>query len=208
MLLNHEVLLVSGVWGLLASVLTAWILGRKDSRLLGRSPVFRRANVAPISVVAESLGRRRRNKQITAEWPTLLEGMVVAVAAGMDVLRAFEISASKARGPLREAAEKVLLGIHSGMSLPAALALMEKDGIEPARRLRATLAQAEVLGTPISEVLEALSAEYHTLEKQCFESRLNALPVKLSIITVIFLLPPVLIVSVMPHVFVFISTGW
>ncbi len=36
-------------------------------------------------------------------------------------------------------------------------------------------------------------------EKQQFESRLNSLPVKLSVITVVFLLPPVLIVSIVPY---------
>lgn len=208
MLLNREVLILSGIWGLLSALLMVWILNRKDSCLSGKVSGNWKLKSAPIMSLIKSLGRRRRNKRIMAQWPTLLEGMAVAVSAGMDILHAFEICASKTRGHLRAASEKVVLRLHSGMSLPMALDAMEKDGIEPAKRLRATLAQAEVLGTPISEVLEALSSEYYTLEKQRFESKLNALPIRLSIITVIFLLPPVLIVSVMPHVFVFINTGW
>jgi tight adherence protein C len=143
-----------------------------------------------------------------AQWPTLLESMAVAVSAGMDLLHAFEICVARTHGPLRESLEKVVVRLHSGMSLPAALAAMEKDGIDEARRLRATLAQAESLGTPVASVLEALAAEYYTSEKQRFESKLNSLPVKLSVITVIFLLPPVLIISVMPHVLSFIGAGW
>jgi tight adherence protein C len=85
---------------------------------------------------------------------------------------------------------------------------MEKEGIEPARRLRATLVQAESLGTPVADALNALSQEYYILEQQMFETRLNALPLKLSIITVLFLLPPILIISIAPHILAFFNAGW
>ena len=148
------------------------------------------------------------NSEAMAQWPTLLESVAIAVIAGMDLHEAFEVCAMKTHGRLRLEFDKVLIRIRSGQPLPAALAAMEKEGIEPARRLRTTLAQAETLGTPIGEVLSALSDEYRDLEKQQFESRLNSLPVKLSIITVVFLLPPVLILSIMPHVIIFIGSGW
>ncbi len=201
-------LLFSGGLGLSTAVFAAWVLYRKDSRLSGKPLGLRELDPVLFRSVTRRLKRRRRDKAIMAQWPTLLEGMAVAVAAGMDILNAFKLCAGKAYGPLRESAEKVIVRLRSGMSLPVALAVMEKEGIDAARRLRATLAQAEVLGTPVSDVLGALSAEYYTLEKQRFESKLNSLPVKLSLITVIFLLPPVLIVSVMPHVLSFIRAGW
>ncbi|NLC15418.1 MAG: type II secretion system F family protein [Firmicutes bacterium] len=204
----RDLAMIAGALGTCAGLLSGLALHRRDSRL-GSAPV---RSAGPHHILARLLtsnfDRKRKQMAFLAQWPTLLESMAVAVSAGMDLLHAFEICVARTHGPLRESLEKVVVRLHSGMSLPAALAAMEKDGIDEARRLRATLAQAESLGTPVASVLEALAAEYYTLEKQRFESKLNSLPVKLSVITVIFLLPPVLIISVMPHVLSFIGAGW
>lgn len=204
----RDIQLIAGSLGISAWVVGGLTLYRKHSRLADRPARLRYASDALLHLLVRNSKRRSSEEAILAQWPTLLEGMAVAVSAGMDVLHAFEICAGKTYGPLREFLEKVVVRIHSGMSLPAALSAIEEEGIGGARRLRATLTQAEVLGTPVSNVLEALAAEYYTIEKQRFEGKINSLPVKLSVITVIFLLPPVLIISVMPHVLSFIATGW
>ncbi|HHX09861.1 MAG TPA: type II secretion system F family protein [Firmicutes bacterium] len=193
---------------LYGAVLCALALYPKHSRLSGKPARMGCTSDALVRLLTRNFQRKRNEKLMLAQWPTLLESMAVAVSAGMDVLHAFEICAGKTYGPLKDCVEKVTVRLHSGMSLPAALAAMEKEGVDAARRLRATLAQAEVLGTPVSDVLETLAAEYYTLEKQRFDARINSLPVKLSVITVVFLLPPVLIISVMPHVLSFLKAGW
>ena len=57
-------------------------------------------------------------------------------------------------------------------------------------------------------MLKRLSDEGYDEERRAMEERFNALPIKLSAITVFFLLPPVLAVSVLPHILVFIEAGW
>lgn len=104
--------------------------------------------------------------------------------------------------------DKVSLRVAGGMSLSQALKAMEKDGISEARRLRSMLLQAEVLGTPVSTVLAALSQEADDEERHEMEQRFNALPVKLSVVTVLFLLPPVLIVAIVPHLLIFLKSRW
>ena len=85
---------------------------------------------------------------------------------------------------------------------------MEGCGLPDVRRLRALLSQSEILGTPVADMLKRLSEEGYDEERRLMEERYNALPVKLSAITVFFLLPPVLAVSVMPHILAFIEAGW
>lgn len=204
----RDVQLIAGMMGLYAGIIGVLALFPKSRRLPGKPPNMRRPGGILTRLVGKDWRRKSEEKAILAQWPTLLESMAIAVSAGMDPLRAFEICAGKTYGPLRRALEKVIVRLHSGMSLPAALAVMEGEGIHVARRLRATLAQAEALGTPVASVLEALAVEYYTLEKQRLEGTINSLPVKLSVVTVMFLLPPVLIISVMPHVLMFIQSGW
>ena len=72
---------------------------------------------------------------------------------------------------------------------------------------RSMLVQAEV-GTPVSTVLSALAQEAEDGERHELEQRFNALPLKLSVITVVFLLPPVLIVAIVPHLLIFLRSQW
>ncbi len=89
-----------------------------------------------------------------------------------------------------------------------ALSVMERNGILQAKRMASTLMQAEVLGTPVSIVLRSLSEEAQDALHQEEQERFNSLPVKLSVVTVIFLLPPVLIVSIVPHILTFLRSRW
>jgi len=128
--------------------------------------------------------------------------------AGIDVRSAFEICSLKTHGHLKQISDRTVLKLQSGASLAVALESMEKEGVEPATRLRATLVQAESLGTPVADALNSLSQEYYILQQQRFESRLNALPLKLSVVTVLFLLPPILVISIAPHILAFFDASW
>lgn len=167
--------------------------------------------VWPGIVFAARLNRRRaaRKKidEFSAGWPDLLESMAVAALSGVDLTTSLEVAARRTGGCLREELDKVILRASSGQSVGQALAALEKD-MHVVSRLRSTLIQAEVLGTPVAEVLSALAEEYYTTRRQEVEQRFNALPVKLTVVTVLFLLPPVLIISVMPHLLAFMGTGW
>ncbi|HOL11300.1 MAG TPA: type II secretion system F family protein [Bacillota bacterium] len=184
------------------------LLYRRDIRLFGKPDSIQKRTSEFFSKLWDRMWRRRRTQEILAQWPTFLEEIAITVMAGMDVRSAFTVCCSKTSGYFRKICDKTVLKLQSGASLAVALSSMEKEGVEPASRLRVTLVQAESLGTPIADALNALSEEYYVLTQQQFETRLNGLPLKLSIITVLFLLPPILVISVAPHVLAFLRTGW
>jgi len=152
--------------------------------------------------------KRRKAGAMRSEWPLLLEGMAVAAESGLDLPGAFLSAVRRASGCLRHELDKASLRVAGGMQLSRALEQLSNDGVPGADRLRTLLLQAEVLGTPVAEVLQALALEARTVERQQVEARFNSLPLKLSVVTVIFLLPPVLIVSIAPHVLVFLNSRW
>ncbi len=161
-------------------------------------------------IVSREAASRKRKwiEEIKAQWPLMLEGMATASASGLDLRTSFQAAAKRTTGALRQEMDKVSLRAAGGLSLSQALTVMEKDGVQDARRLRSMLVQAEVLGTPMSTVLTALAEEADDEARQEAEHRFNALPIKLSLVTVAFLLPPVLIVAIVPHLLVFLRSRW
>lgn len=151
---------------------------------------------------------RRKAWDIQAQWPLFLESMAVAALAGSDLVGAFRIAGRRTYGFFKEELERVIARVQGGMSLGAALAVFDDDKVQCVKRLRSTLIQAEMLGTPVADVLKALASEAYMLERQVLEERLNSLPVKLSFVTVVFLLPPVLVISVVPHILAFLGSRW
>jgi Flp pilus assembly protein TadB len=152
--------------------------------------------------------KRNRLAQMRSEWPVFLESMSVAALSGMDITSAFLTASRRTSGPLLEELSAARGRVTGGMQLSKALTILAEDGVPGAERFRSLLLQCEVLGTPVSEVLQALALEAATVERQEAEGRFNALPLKMSIVTVLFLLPPVLIVSIAPHVLAFLNSRW
>ncbi|NLA60888.1 MAG: type II secretion system F family protein [Firmicutes bacterium] len=158
--------------------------------------------------VVENHRRMKRQQDLRREWPFLIESMAVATLSGMGPGEAFQAAAKRARGAMREETEKVVLRLLGGAGLSKALKTMEGCGLPDVRRLRALLSQSKILGTPVADMLKKLSDEGYEEDRRAMEERFNALPIKLSAITVFFLLPPVLAVSVIPHILAFIEAGW
>ena len=208
MSLGTQVFLASVLFSLLVTIPLMRLLYRRDIRLFGKPDLVPEILQRLVDKMWSLVWRRRRYQDIISQWPTFLEELAVTVMAGIDVRSAFEICSLKTHGHLKQISDRTVLKLQSGASLAVALESMEKEGVEPATRLRATLVQAESLGTPVADALNSLSQEYYILQQQRFESRLNALPLKLSIVTVLFLLPPILVISIAPHILAFFDATW
>ena len=139
---------------------------------------------------------------------TGVQTCALPILSGLDLSSAFVSATRRIGGALRHELDKASVRVAGGMQLSAALKALANDGVPGAERLRALLLQCEVLGTPVAEVLQALALEAATVERQEVEGRFNSLPLKMSIVTVLFLLPPVLIVSIAPHVLAFLNSRW
>lgn len=155
-----------------------------------------------------SARRRARIADMRREWPFLIESMAVAALSGMETGASFQAAAKRTRGALRVEVDKVVLRMMGGSTLSRALGVVDEVSLPDAKRLRTVLAQSEILGTPVAGLLKTLSDEGYDAERQELEERFNALPLKLSVITVFFLLPPVLAVSIIPHVLAFLEARW
>ena len=185
--------------------------------LLAVRPVTSRSvslvlSAAPLACLAWLVVVRWRRARwlaaVTGEWPVLLETMAVGAMSGFDLNSAFAAAARRVSGPLADEVDKVVLRLASGSRLSRALDLLVDRGVPGAERMSSALFQCEVLGTPIAGVLDALASESASLQRQELEARFNSLPLKMSIVTVVFLLPPLLVVSVVPHVLVFLNSQW
>jgi pilus assembly protein TadC len=173
-----------------------------------RPAILMAAAALAARVLVQNARRKRRVREIRREWPFLIESMAVAALSGLDTASAFQAAARRTRGILRAETDKVVLRLMSGASLSRALSVMDDSWIPEVKRLRSVLAQSEILGTPVAGMLKSLSDEGYEAERQAMEERFNALPLQLSAITVFFLLPPVLAVSVLPHILAFLESSW
>lgn len=167
--------------------------------------------VALAAVARKTLTQARRRKRVAEmrrEWPFLIESMAVAALSGMETAAAFQAAAKRAGATLREEVDKVTLRMMGGASLSRALTVVDEACLPDVKRLRNILARNEILGTPVAGMLKALSDEGYDAERQSMQERFNTLPLRLTAITVFFLLPPVLAVSVIPHVLTFLGASW
>lgn len=185
-----------------------WIVLRKALPPWASTPTAAVPAWLLVRLLARSRAASARQGRIEAEWPLLLESMSVAALSGLGLNTAFELAAKRVAGPLRLEAEKVILRVNGGLPLSKALETLVRERVPGADRLASVLLQCEMLGTPVAGVLESLAQEASNLERQSMEAKFNSLPLKLSLITVVFLLPPVLVVSIAPHVLVFLNTKW
>ncbi len=170
--------------------------------------VFAWAVLSYGAMLAEKGRLGKRRESVRTQWPSMLEGMASVAQAGLDLRQSFQMASRRTTGSLRDQMEKVNRRLEGGQSLGKALSAMERGGVTQAKRLSSMLMQAEILGTPVSMVLKSLAEEAQDAIHQEDQERFNSLPVKLSVVTVVFLLPPVLIVSIMPHILSFLRSRW
>lgn len=147
-------------------------------------------------------------QKVAGEWPAFLEGVVVALTSGLELPDALEAASRVVRGPLRTEMERVLLDVRTGKPVHRCLGdLSARLGLPGVSRFHFVMSQAELLGTPLAETCTVLAEEAYNEIRQEMEYKLNALPVKLAIVTSVLLLPPVVLITIAPGVLAFLG-GW
>jgi tight adherence protein C len=171
------------IWGGVSKIIPGFFI------LMFSVFVFRRARVL------------RRKETIRRDLPTLLDSLVLNVAAGLSLMPAFLTSSKvlSSKSPLREEIDLLKRDTELGTSHSEALArLQERIGLPGSDAALEAIIQALTLGTPVERVLREQSKrmrENLILEGEQFA---NTLSVKLLAPLFLFILPASFLVILSP----------
>ncbi|MBY4895034.1 pilus assembly protein TadC [Jannaschia sp. EhC01] len=146
-----------------------------------------------------------REEQINSGFPDALDLMLVCVEAGQSLDQAIikvatEIKASYP--PLAEEFEIVSYEMKAGKDKTKVLRDMgERVGIQDVNSFITTLIQSATFGTSMAEALRVYSDEMRDKRISRAEEKANKLPTKLTLFTMLFCVPPLLVILIGPSIY-------
>ncbi len=156
------------------------------------------AAMAPLMPVDSAAARRRR--EITQNWPFLLDLLTISVESGIDIVTA--IRRVLATSPLNAMTEELVQftnEINLGKSRAEALRdLAERIQVPMVTAVLAMIAQAERLGTPLAPVLRVQAQEFRQKRSAYVEKLAMEAPVKMLFPLLVCIFPAILIVLLGP----------
>jgi tight adherence protein C len=146
-----------------------------------------------------------REGEITSGFPDALDLMLVCVEAGQSLDQAIIRVAKEIRSgypALSEEFEIVAYEMKAGKDKARVLRDMgERVGIQDVNSFVTTLIQSATFGTSIAEALRVYAEEMRDKRVMRAEEKANKLPTKLTLGTMMFCLPPLLIILIGPSVY-------
>jgi tight adherence protein C len=144
----------------------------------------------------------KRQVSIRRAWPDALDLLLICVESGMSVEQAFRRVGAEVGTQSVALAEELTLTTAELSYLPerrqAYESLAERTGIEPVKALVIALVQAERYGTPLGQALRVLAQESRDQRMNDAEKKAAALPPKLTVPMILFFLPVLFVVILMP----------
>jgi tight adherence protein C len=157
---------------------------------------------APIYWVNKRLNQRQT--EITQGFPDALDMMLVCVEAGQSLDQSIMRVARESRAgypALAEEFEIVSHEVKAGKERVAVLKDMaERVGIPDVASFVTTLVQSATFGTSIAEALRVYSSEMRDKRVMRAEEKANTLPTKLTLGTMMFTVPPLMIILIGPSI--------
>ena len=148
---------------------------------------------------------QNRESEITSGFPDALDLMLVCVEAGQSLDQAIIRVAREIRTgypALSEEFEIVAYEMKAGKEKTRVLRDMgERVGIQDVNSFVTTLIQSATFGTSIAEALRVYAAEMRDKRVMRAEEKANKLPTKLTLGTMMFCLPPLLIILIGPSIY-------
>ena len=145
-----------------------------------------------------------RKKQIVQGFPDALDMMLVCVEAGQSLDQSVNRVARESRAgypALADEFEIVSHEVKAGKERVVVLRDMsERVGIPDVSSFVTTLVQSATYGTSIAEALRVYSAEMRDKRVMRAEEKANTLPTKLTLGTMMFTVPPLMIILIGPSV--------
>ncbi|MBK8160725.1 MAG: type II secretion system F family protein [Rhodospirillaceae bacterium] len=149
-------------------------------------------------------GIHKRQAALRRAFPDTLDLMVICVEAGMSIEAAFQKVTEEMAESAPELAEEI--GITAaelaflGDRRVAFENLAVRTGLRSFKSLSTTLVQAEKYGTPIAVGLRTISQENREERMMAAEKKAASLPAKLTVPMIVFFLPVLFIVIIVPIV--------
>jgi tight adherence protein C len=148
---------------------------------------------------------QNRTDEIISGFPDSLDLMLVCVEAGQSLDQAIIRVAKEMRAgypALSEEFEIVAYEMKAGKDKTQVLRDMgERVGIQDVSSFVTTLIQSATFGTSIAEALRVYAAEMRDKRVMRAEEKANKLPTKLTLGTMLFCLPPLLIILIGPSIY-------
>ncbi len=148
---------------------------------------------------------QNRTDEITSGFPDSLDLMLVCVEAGQSLDQAIIRVAKEMRTgypALSEEFEIVAYEMKAGKDKTRVLRDMgERVGIQDVNSFVTVLIQSATFGTSVAEALRVYAAEMRDKRVMRAEEKANKLPTKLTLGTMMFCLPPLLIILIGPSIY-------
>ncbi|RGP38993.1 type II secretion system F family protein [Pseudotabrizicola alkalilacus] len=155
---------------------------------------------APVYWVTRRIGMRQQ--QITEGFPDALDMMLVCVEAGQSLDQSIIRVGNEARNDypaLAEEFETVAQEVKAGKERVTVLRdLSERVGLPDITSFVTTLIQSASFGTSIADALRVYSSEMRDKRIMRAEEKANTIPTKLTLGTMLFTLPPLLVILIGP----------
>ena len=203
---------LAACYGLAILLFLGTITTRTDARLrrlIGQLPgaapsrVQAREWIASWMTRTSGWSRGRKQVELAAAMPDLLDVLAVSVNAGLSPRLALERAPEVLPDPvgtvLTRIRREVALGTTWARALESAAAAF---GVEELRRLSVTLHRAERLGSPVAERLRDLAIEVRAERRARREERARRAPVQMLFPLVFLILPAFILAAVVPALLV------
>lgn len=185
----------------LVAVLAALLLAGSDLVVLALAALAAAAGGYRLPDVWLGSLASRRAAELERSLPNMVDSLVLAMDAGMDLEAALRRVVPRLRGPLRDVFDEVLAELNAGYSLTQALArLQSRTSSEALGDLLALIQQSRRLGVGLVLGLRTRADEMRTRRRLRAQAAAQRAPLKMTIPLVLFFLPALLIVFLAPAI--------
>jgi tight adherence protein C len=184
-------------------VLFLWVVSSRNLTPLQTITLAVAVIPFPVLLPYTVLRRRVKNRQtrIMRALPDALDLLVTSVEAGMGIDAAFAVVTERTTGPLADTFALYLRQVGLGRSRREALShIAERTGVQDLVGLASAVVQGEELGTTMGDVLRRQAEDLRVLRAQRARERAQRAPVLMTIPLVIFFLPAMGLVVVVPTI--------
>ena len=203
----HAAKLILGLIGLTLGLIWVLLFERDSSELTRVIMIIGGAGFAGYYAPTYWIDKRRDQRQIEIQngFPDALDLLLICVEAGQSLDQSVQKVAREIRFGYPVLAEEFTIianETYAGKDRATVLRdLSERTGANDIKAFSTVLIQSATFGTPIGEALRVYAAEMRDKRVTKAEEKANTLPTKMTLATMMFTVPPLLVILVGPAVY-------